>query len=381
MEWEDLPYVIADWVEKVAAAGLDVRLAAADVYPTVTTGYYYDPVRARVAIHAPGAPDCDLALAKYAAARATGLKPLFLTYHDLADPDETWVKVAYSRGLRALGEALNFFPGQYPGGIPNHPSPVAAMLTSGLVGAGLGWAGGRALGAVLPGEYGKKLSRTGLVLGGLAGAAPGALWAGTNKLVGAPLNSPHLLGGPAGGDPADQAGAADGTNSLPGSLHSPDATDPTVEALRGHLANAPPGAFKLGSDVPLGRRYLAAVEKVADTFGRREPRLPPTPADVNIDALGRTLWETGASPALAATTMAGMYAAQQLPDPNARPGWATGRQLGQLTLQAVGDYAKGYLAGAAINAVVGTPHKPSSFGAANAVLGVLGAVVPRLFGG
>ena len=54
---------------------------------------------------------------------------------------EPWVKVAYSPTLHRAGELLNFFPGQYPGGVPNSPSPLAAMLTSGLLGAGLGWAG------------------------------------------------------------------------------------------------------------------------------------------------------------------------------------------------------------------------------------------------
>src|SRR4029077_14413714 len=87
-----------------------------------------------------------------------------------------WVKVAYSPTVRRAGELLNFFPGQYPGGIPNAPSPVAAMLTSALVGGGLGYGTGWLASKLLPCGYGDKLKRTGGVLGALLGSAPGALW-------------------------------------------------------------------------------------------------------------------------------------------------------------------------------------------------------------
>ena len=84
---------------------------------------------------------------------------------------------------------------------------------------------------------------------------------------------------------------------------------------------------------------------------------------------------------MAASTMGGIYAAQQMPDPRSRPGLVTGHQLGQLAQNAVGDYAKGYLVGAALNTIVGTPIRNSSFGLGGVALGVIGAVVPKLFGG
>lgn len=385
MHWEDIPAVIDLWVEKAAAPGYDVRQAAVNVITASHVGYYFDPVTDRVGIFAPMASRPDAARVKSAAHRATGTEPLFLTYHELADPDATWVKVAHSATLRRAGELTNFFPGQYADGVPNAPSPVAAMLTSGLLGAGLGWGAGKLIGKILPDGYGDRLSRTGLLLGGALGASPGLVWGGVNKLDGRRFNDPSLLNHAAGEEPNNYPTAIDGTNApvTPPAPRGPNPTRETLESIQHTLHESPLHKLKFGEDlgVQLGAWYKAASEKAAETFGVPEPSYGRLPTDVNIDALGRTLWDVGAPPGLAATTMAGMYAAQQLPDRNARPGWATGNQLGQLAANAAGDYAKGYLAGAAINTLIGTPFRNSSFATGNAVIGVLGAVVPKLFGG
>ncbi len=383
MHWQDIPTAVCDWAEKAAAPGYDLRQAASSLPTCSPVGYYFDPETARVGVFAPMVEAGDAARVKRAALRAAGTEPLFLSYQDLADPDGTWVKVAYSPALRRGGELLNFFPGQYPGGIPNAPSPVAAMLTSGLLGAGLGWGTGKLLGKILPDKYGDNLSRAGLVAGGLLGAAPGAMWGGANKLTGKNFNDPSLLSGPAGVPPVEAPVGMDGIGGIDsGRLDGGGAgTSEAIEALKRNLENAPARKLKFGWDGCLGEMYKQAAEKVADLFGRVPQPHEHSPTDVNINALGQTLWDTGASPGLAATTMAGMYAAQQMPDPNSRPGWVTGHQLGQLAQNAAGDYVRGYLVGSAINTVIGTPIRNSQFGAGNAVLGVIGAVVPKLFGG
>lgn len=385
MHWEQLPDIVDQWSEKVAEPGFTLRQAASNVITGSHVGYYIDPETTRVGIFAPLASEADVGRVKKAAFRATGTEPLFLSYCQLSDPDGSWVKVAHSPTLRRAGELGNFFPGQFPGGIPNSPSPIAAMLTSGLIGAGLGWGGGKLIGKLLPEGYGKKLGRTGLLLGGALGAAPGAFWGLTNKLDGRTFNDPSLLNHQVGEAPNNYPTAIDGNNAPvfpPGG--DDNATRKFIQEAGHTLHQSPLHKLKFGEDLEalqLGTMYKTAVEKVADTFGYREPDLGRLPTDVNIDYLGRTLWDTGATPQLAASTMAGMYAAQQMPDSRSRPGWVTGNQLGQLAANAAGDYAKGYLAGAAINTVIGTPFRNSTFGAGNAVLGVLGAVVPKLFGG
>jgi hypothetical protein len=382
MEWYDIGEVVEKWAEHIAAPAADLRAAVAGFYTRVPFGYYYHPGLDKAAIFSYGQvmPE-DLIEAthiKAAAERALGAKavePLFLSYQHLEDPESQWVKVAYSPFLRRLGEVLNFFPGQYPGGIPNAPSPIAAMLTTGLLGSGIGWAGGRLLSKFMPERFGRNLGRTGAILGALPGIALGTTWGLTNKSVGLPFNDPSLLAAPPPPNlPEDAPRHLLDPGAFPNFPYAPVA--PRAPTFR-----PSPRSMKLGSDlpadVPLGkscRQYLDCLRKQAgETMADTDEPM------VNTDALGRLLWYTGASPRTAAATMATMYAAQQLPDQNAQPGITTSHQLGQLAENMVGDYAKGWLAGAALNAVVGTPWSPSKFGMGNLALGLVQNIVPRIF--
>lgn len=382
MDWQDIPVAVDDWSIKVAAAAYDIRKHTSNVITTSHFGYYCN-ADGRVGFFAPYANTSDVVRVKTAMARAVGPSEgiLSLSYQDLAHPDATWIKVAYSPTLHRAGELLNFFPGQYPGGIPNSPSPVAAMLTSGLIGAGLGYGGGRLIGAVMPEGYGKKLGRTGAILGSIAGMVPGAMWGATNTLTGRSFNNPELLDAPLGSDPIKTPAGINGANQPQGGHGTTQHN--VLEDVRDAYEQAP----YLQNVVPLRKRgedesdrYTVAYEKFASTFGTLGVH-NTTASDVNIDALGRTLWDSGASPGLAASAMSSVYAARQLPDPNARPGWATGQQLGQLAMNSAGDYATGLLVGAVLNKVVGTPYRAPVFGAGAATLGIIGAVVPKLFGG
>lgn len=349
MLWQDVPIFVDRWKSSAAVPASDLRRAVSVVHTADDVGYYWHPTGGKAAVYGAVNRD-DFFRCKAAAARAVGHGRVLehpLTKTALTDVLGCWIKVAYSPTLRRTGELLNFFPGQYVDGIPNAASPLAAMLTSGAVGAGLGWGTGKVLEKISPRGYGKKLGRTGAILGALLGAAPGAA-----------LSAASLSNGRSVLEPWPFEGAPQPNN------------DEALSLLR---------------DIKLGEKYKAASAafcKAAfgDMFGEFSAKQPPTPLDVNIDALGRTLWEHGASPGLAATAMGTMYAAQQLPSDLAREGWATGDQLGQLALNAAGDYTKGLLVGAALNAVIGTPYSAAQFGGGNAVLGIIGSVVPRLFG-
>lgn len=384
LRWQDIPETLDEWTATIEPRARDLRKVAACVITDADVGYYLDPYTARVGLYLPAGTDrADRALVK-SAASSFGDEVVFLSYQDLAHPDATWVKVAYSPTLRRAGELLNFFPGQYTEGVPNHPSPVAAMLTSGLVGAGLGWAGGHVAKRVLPRGYGDKMPRTGLLLGAALGALPGAAWAGTNKLIDRPWNDNAVLDGPRDVRPIEYPSAIDGANATPASMEDAGHNSKLLQDAASSIRNSPVSKIKIGSDlagVELSPWCLNAIEKAADTFGYRERQYEALPTDVNINALGQTLWDTGASPQLAGSTMGAMYAAQQMPDPRSRPNYVTGNQLGQLAANAVGDYAKGYLAGFALNQLIGTPLRNSTYGLGGVALGVIGAVVPKLFGG
>ncbi len=384
MHWEQLPEVIDAWTAKAETPAQALRKAAAGIFTRSHVGYYFDPETEKTALYAPLVSPQDKAWCKAAAERALGHNSLlFLSYQDLEQPEGRWIKVAYSDALRRTGELLNFFPGQYPGGIPTHPSPLAAMLTTGLVGGGLGYGLGTLGEKVLPQGYGRKLKRTGAILGALAGAAPGLAWGLTNKGMGNNFNDPSLLDAPAGSEPVNYPQASQGSNMAPQS-HAPDpysaALGQAAEQVHTglHLKNGLDALL----DVPLGKRYQRAIDVFLKHAYWESPERPPSSVvDVNIDSLGHTLWENEASPSLTAATLGSVYAAQQLPDPHARQGWVTGNQLGQLAASTAGDYGKGLLVGAVLNAAVGTPYRASTFGAAGAALGLISAVVPKLWGG
>lgn len=393
MDWEDLFETVDSWAVRAAAPSWDLRKHAVDVYTSSPVGYYFNPLTERVALYGNGDAPADMARCKQAAARALGADTMAddLALTSLAE--QPWVKIAYSQTLRRIGEYLNFFPGQYPGGIPNAPSPLAALLTTGLVGAGLGWGAGRLAKKLLPEGYGENLGRTGAIVGGLLGSAVPAAWGAVNLAHGKSLLDGQPLNTPPDAEPVPDTHWMDGTNAGPIPPHARNPLDRYLEGI--HVPA--PLRRKVGS-VILNDRYEGAIKQAfGDTMGGWAAPRPATPSDVNVNALGQTLWQLGAQPNLATTTMGALYAAQQLPDPYARPGWATGHQLGQLSegmggaygtgpmvgmaLNAAKDYFQGLAGGAIINAAIGTPFRASTFGLGNAALGVIGTIVPRLFGG
>lgn len=383
LAWEDVPAAVEALAVKVAAPAWDVRRFAAGVPTTGDVGYFYDPQHDRVGLHPRRATIDDLYLCKQAAALAVGRGHVLdvpLTEAQAAGDDGVWVKVAYSPTLRRAGEYLNFFPGSYPGGIPNAPSPLAALLTTALVGGGLGYVGGRAVRAVLPDGVGKKLPRSGALAGMTAGSLLAAPWVAANLQQGKSLTDGSLLADREDDPPKVEGDAVSGTRSEPG--------DGVLKKLRGwdplHIRRAGLPALKAIKEsfdsVVLSEDFKGVLAKQASLFGGYAERQAPTPADVNIGSLGQTLWESGASDRLTTAALGTMYAASQLPDPNARPGWVTGHQLGSLAANAASNYVKGLAAGAVLNATVGTPWRAPAFGVGAAALGLIGAVIPRLFG-
>lgn len=331
--WEDISARVAAQAARCREPARRVKLAVAGVLTDRPAGYYYHASDDLYAVFAAGLSPASRSLCKSAAARAGRVRPTCLTVHEAGSGN--WIKVAYSPALRRGGELLNFFPGHYPGGIPNAPGPLAAMLTTALVGGGLGYGLGSAVEPLMPHATGRKLKRTGAILGAALGAAPGAAWGYAN------LKNNHGLADPW----------------------------PLDEALPPH----PPGA----DAVPLTDTFKAAAAAFAkEAFGHDAGA---DYADVDVNALGQVLWQSGASPQVAGTTMAAMYAARQMPDPRGQPGIVTAGQLGQLALNAGKNYLTGALVGAALNTVIGTPISDQRFGQAAAALGVIKTVVPKLF--
>lgn len=124
------------------------------------------------------------------------------------------VKVAYSPFVRGVGQVLNFFPSPINRAVPGLHSPIGAMVTSGLLGGGLGYGLGALGEKVLPEflvgrDNDGRLRRTLALLGALPGMTAGGYWMLDNINSGKPFNSNALLSGGPGDPPEGEKPAAD----------------------------------------------------------------------------------------------------------------------------------------------------------------------------
>lgn len=373
--WTDVIPAISEWYGPCVDASAKIRVQALDIPTAGHVGFYYSPEFKKYAVYAhEGVTEDDLERTIKFAKEIGPTRSTPLTLDDL--DTQPWVKVAYSQMIKTIAENLNFIPGKYLGMIPNNPNPLAAMLTSGLVGAGLGYGAGRLVKAVAPEGWGENLPTSLALLGGLGGAgAAGLIRAYPSITEGKSLlsNWPFSdTGEPVGQEQGPEGGGPSvfDISRIPQTLHDSQGTARPARPAAGKAQPPRPVPVKRGSD------------KCA--FNTFAPDLPlpqaPTPFDVNVDALGRTLWQTGASPQVAAGTMATMYAASQMPSNREVPGYVMADQLGKLALNAAGDYSKGFMAGYVLNKVVGTPYTAPQFGMGNLALGVIKTVVPTILG-
>ena len=373
--WTDVIPTIADWFGPCVDASAAIRIPALNVATAGHVGFYYSPEFKKYAVYAhEDATDADL---EKTIKLAKAIGPTRLTPLTLDDVDQQpWVKVAYSQTLKTIGENLNFIPGKYLGTIPNHPNPLAATLTSSLVGAGLGYGAGRLAKAIAPTGWGDKLPTTLAALGGLGGAGTAALIRGYPSYA----EGKSLLSNWPFSDNDEAVETETGDSIMP---KSTELSDDTLDTLTNIIGAFHGGKTKQTNQAKAPRPPKISSDKHAE-FETFAPALPlpsaPTPFDVNVNALGQTLWQTGASPQVAAGTMATMYAASQMPSQRQVPGYVMGDQLGRLAMNAAGDYTKGLLAGYAINTAIGSPYKPSQFGMGNAAIGIIGSVIPKIFG-
>lgn len=249
-----------------------------------------------------------------------------------------WIKVATSTPLARLSQILHFAPGKYPGGLPSKPSPVAAMLSSGLLGAGLGYGAGWLGSRFLPNDWDReRLPRTLSIVGGLLGAAPGAVWAIANK-----ANDKSVF------------------SSWP--MQTPITFDKASEAL----GDLPPG------------RYANKIAEFSEGGGAAG--LPP----VDVDEFNRTIWADGSvanalNPTTKTLATQVVGAAREMPG-GVASGLVTPHQMGTLAAGMGSGYATGALAGATLGYLTGmSPKAKDTLKRTGMWAGVVNALVPKLF--
>lgn len=361
--WEDVPARADQIATKSAAIAWELRPTISSLLVHSDIGWYWHPEWEKLGFFMRLSPTKkELACVKAAAYAAVGREQVVDEPISLSQFGE-WVKIASTPYVPSKRRVyLPFFPMQKVGGFPSLANPLSTTLAGGLIGAGLGYGAGYLGEKFLPDKWEPgSLRRTLAMLGGLGGASLGAPWIYSNLRRGR-----SLLDG------------SDLTNN--------DFID---------LGDMDPSRFsKISqelSGIELGQSYQQAskgfVKKAFGSIGAYgdRPEVRPSALDVNVNQLGQVLWESGASPRVAATTMGIAYAAAQMPDPAARPNYVTPRQFGELgvMLGAAGGgirgYTAGYLAGKALGLLTGLPESTqNTLKQTGAALGVVQAVVPRL---
>jgi hypothetical protein len=361
--------VLVSTSEKQAAA---IGPVVAEMPTAIPVGVFWNPAIEKVGMYFPRQIDQDVFdMYKEAIASQTQLvvSPRPLAKAHLGD---WWVKVAHSPLVRGVGEALQFFPSETIPGFGGRP--IASMVATGLLGAGLGYGGGWLAEKLLPERFREKgrLSKTLATVGGLGGAALGSVPGLMNMYVGKSFNAPSLFSG--------KTHAQRAASTPP---------PPTLKDLA-----AP------GFEDPLGSNYMNALEKykadgtlhhVKDAEEMLKCAFG-TMGDSNVDLirtdeLGRVLWGSDANPTTTIMAASAMHGASQMHDPRARPGTVTPHQTGLLSLAmgaaggGIQGYIAGYGAGKALAMLTGLPPAEQQMVANTGLgLGVLNAVVPRLFG-
>jgi len=285
---------------------------------------------------------------------------------DLGQASWLRVKSAYSPLLRGITDyaALTEGPANaWYGG----PRPIASMLVGGLTGAGLGYLGGRVAEVLGHGRLqGGRLRRTLALLGGLAGASPGALWGLYNVHKHGPrglfLNTP----GPVGPDDPP----AEPLRNVPGALPPIGVQDPPpLEKTNCCLRQLLP-------DCPVNELFVKAA--YAGGGFNDGPSLPP----IDVDAFSRVIWSQNdpySSPNLRlATTGLLDSSARMAPGSDALVG------VGDIARMAVGmgsGYMAGRLVGRTLGALAGLDDEAQkTLQQAGTWSGVLKTVIPMAFG-
>lgn len=261
-----------------------------------------------------------------------------------------WIKQAVDPVLSTTAKLLNYQPSAL-NAVIGGPSPLAAALTSGLVGAGLGYAGGRVAESIFPQHLESGvLSRNAALLGGLIGAAPAVAWGMT-----AHRHHP------------DRPGWRAWLSSWP--FRRQDMAEPIKKAcgiLREKVAFLDPIPL-----IPFGRQ---APPPYPQGLGQGLDQLATMP-NINRDQFGQVVWQDPNTPMPIRAATVGLVNTASMANGN-KPfvsPW-------DIASVAAGGAAKGFIVGKALGALAGlTPESQQTAQRIGLWGGLLTAVVPNAF--
>lgn len=211
LQWRRVPAKAAALAEAAADAAGEIREAIRELPQDSYLDIWYSPEEKLAAVDfGPWSSSEDNKATKAAVATVAHVVPIGDIFGEdwlrvaMQPPGILYQKRASSTTLRLAGNLGGFF-NDYLGNIPGVPSPLAATLASGTLGAGLGYGTGWVAEKFLPEKWRRnRLRRTLAILGGLGGAGLGAGWGAVNLkefglpglVKGWPLDTPPDTLGP-----------------------------------------------------------------------------------------------------------------------------------------------------------------------------------------
>lgn len=347
-DWTQVPTLLEKYARAGGAVARALRAKLKDLPAGMGYGQvWYNPEDKRVWVSV-GDWEEDFDAWKKPLESVAGVKDVRIEAECSPPKTEPWmlIKKAYSTTLHALGQLANFVPGPtnaFLGG----PSPLAATLAGGLLGAGLGYGTGTLGEAFLPEEQFRpgRLRRTLALLGGALGAAPGAWWGTVNQR-----------------EHPQQPGAAAWLSSWPTHPENlkKSALAEAYQALHDYL---PPASARL-------KQAAAAFDTGLDVLNQ----IPVIPRDQFSGVVQQDLYTP---PPVRAATVGLVDSASAL-----RGGspWVTPGDVARVAIGAGSGYVSGMLAGKTLGALAGLrPDTQQQLQRMGTWAGVLSAVVPLIF--
>lgn len=283
MKWEDVPSEALELVRLATPAAVAFRKAALNL-PRVRAHALFLPEGGHLWVGLDKvASDADV-VAWYNGLKTAGFRNVGIAPLDCA-PDHphrawgeapwVWVKRAVDPAVSLGGKLLNVLPSDF-NRLYGGPSPLAAALAGGLLGAGVGYAGGTIAEQFLPPDFEPgRLRRNATLAGAAVGAAPGALWGSASHK--AHPETPGLRAWLSGWPFRDK------------DLPTGSPVKRACDRLLVHLEKAAWYGDGPGADQPAGQGLdgLATLPSIPrDAFGRVVWQDPYTPPPIRAAAVG-----------------------------------------------------------------------------------------------
>lgn len=373
--WMRVPEEVTRLV-KLAAPAYQVMQWLVEDLPDIGATTWYDPDAKKVLFHYPLDTDSNKVASWHIAMKQVPDVDIVEHGPDIFLPEQDpymLIKKAEEPGdiFGPVASAMQLKPNSL-NRLWGGPNPLAATIGGGLLGAGagygLGWLGEK----LLPDEYFAKgkLRRAGGLIGGLVGAAPGAMW-GLNNFVNGPpeMSGLHRL---VSGYPMreeDKSGHA--TPDLP----------PEPNIYRGAFDKTSAfEALQLALDPEfkeLNELWIKYADELSDSGLGLDLPIP-------VDRFNRVVWNDlstagGSTPPQIAAATTGVVQAASLSQGGVN--WITPMDVARIGLGAGSGYTSGLLVGKTLGVLAGLrPEAQKSLQQAGVWAGVLSNVLPKLFG-